>query len=63
MGKEPMEVAMDNRDEQLAPMLRLNFGKIYTVEHNVKVLPLGRVTSRSMTRFIQYTRDEMRNLV
>ncbi len=63
MIKEPLEVAAESRDETIHHMSRLDFGKIHTVEHNVKVLPIGRITSRSMTRFIQYTRDEMRSLV
>ncbi|OJJ01723.1 hypothetical protein ASPVEDRAFT_130660 [Aspergillus versicolor CBS 583.65] len=63
MVKEPLEVALELLDETLNPMSRLDFGKVHTVEHNVKVLPIGRITSRSMTRFIQYTRDEMSNLV
>lgn len=63
MIKEPLEVAVESRDETLNPMSRLDFGKIHTVEHNVKVLPIGRITTKSMTRFMQYTRDEMNNLV
>lgn len=63
MIKEPLEVAVESYDETLNPMSRLDFGKIHTVEHNVKVLPIGRITSKSMTRFMQYTRDEMNNLV
>ncbi|RDW76761.1 uncharacterized protein DSM5745_06753 [Aspergillus mulundensis] len=59
MSKEPLEVAPENPDERLDPMSRLNFGKIYTVEHNVKVLPIGRITSGSMTRFRHYARDEL----
>ncbi|KAL4861514.1 hypothetical protein BDV12DRAFT_64569 [Aspergillus spectabilis] len=59
MIKEPLEVAPERADETLDPMSRLNFGKIYTVEHNVKVLPIGRVTSASMTRFLQYASDEL----
>lgn len=63
MMKEPIEVAMDNPDETVPRMSRLNFRKIHTVEHNVKISPIGRVSQRSMARFVQYTRDEMRNIV
>ncbi|KAL4906709.1 hypothetical protein BDW74DRAFT_136758 [Aspergillus multicolor] len=59
MRKEPLEVAPENPGERLALMSRLNFSKIYTVEHNVKVLPIGRITSGSMTRFRQYARTEL----
>jgi hypothetical protein len=59
MTKEPLEVAPERAEEILDPMSRLNFGKIYTVEHNVKVLPIGRVTNASMARFLQYASDEL----
>ncbi|KAL4749171.1 hypothetical protein BDW72DRAFT_140391 [Aspergillus terricola var. indicus] len=59
MIKEPLEVAPENPDERLDSMSRLNFSKIYTVEHNVKVLPIGRISSRSMTRFREYARYEL----
>ncbi|KAL4820316.1 hypothetical protein BDW67DRAFT_115689 [Aspergillus spinulosporus] len=59
MVKEPLEVAPENPDEHLDSMSRLNFSKIYTVEHNVKVLPIGRISSRSMTRFREYARHEL----
>lgn len=62
MIKQPLEVVVESRDETMNPMSRLNFGKIYTVDHDVKVLPVGRVTSRSMMRFIQYARDGMRQV-
>jgi hypothetical protein len=62
MRKEPLEVVADSPEQTVNPMSRLDFGKIYTVEHNVKILPIGRVTEQSMERFIQYTRDEMSNL-
>ncbi|KAL4920077.1 hypothetical protein BDW62DRAFT_22314 [Aspergillus aurantiobrunneus] len=58
MTKEPLSVSSD-RQEELHPMSRLNFGKIYTVEHNVKVLPIGTISSGSMTRFHQYASEEL----
>jgi hypothetical protein len=59
MVKEPLEVVPENLGENLDYMSRLNFSKIYTVEHNVKVLPIGRISSRSMTRFREYARYEL----
>ncbi|CBF69602.1 hypothetical protein AN6373.2 [Aspergillus nidulans FGSC A4] len=59
MAKEPLEVVPENPSENLDYMSRLNFSKIYTVEHNVKVLPIGRISSRSMTRFLEYARYEL----
>ncbi|KAJ5499337.1 hypothetical protein N7453_008388, partial [Penicillium expansum] len=41
MVKEPLEVDPARPDQKLDSMSRVNFGKVYTVEHNVKVLPRG----------------------
>ncbi|KKK15079.1 hypothetical protein AOCH_003938 [Aspergillus ochraceoroseus] len=59
MTKEPLEVSPARYDERLDEMSRLNFGKIYTVEHNVKVLPIGEIASRSMSKFLNYARPEL----
>ncbi|KAK1140563.1 hypothetical protein N8T08_010200 [Aspergillus melleus] len=58
MTKGPLEVAPASPDQKLDHMSRLNFGKIYTVEHNVKVLPVGKITERSMPRFQNYATSE-----
>lgn len=39
----PIRVDPDRRDGRLDPMSRLNFGKVYTVEHNVKAESFGAV--------------------
>lgn len=59
MSKEALEVEPAKPDQKLDPMSRLNFGKVYTVEHNVKVLPVGRITDGSMARFNSYVRYEL----
>ncbi|KAJ5928614.1 hypothetical protein N7466_007570 [Penicillium verhagenii] len=58
MTKEPLEVEPAKPDQKLDPMSRLNFGKVYTVEHNVKVLPVGRITEGSLAKFLEYTKAE-----
>ena len=58
MAKEPLEVEPAKSDQKLDPMSRLNFGKVYTVEHNVKVLPVGRITDASINRFNAYAKAE-----
>jgi hypothetical protein len=57
--KEPLEVDPEQFDERLHPKSRLDFGKIYTVEHNVKVLPIGKISEASMPNFIAYARAEL----
>ena len=39
----PIRVTSRLRQEKLDPLSRINFGKIYTVEHNVKVFDFGDV--------------------
>ncbi|KAJ0425002.1 hypothetical protein BJY00DRAFT_275711 [Aspergillus carlsbadensis] len=57
--KEPLEVECERFDESLHSKSRLNFGKIYTVEHNVKVLPIGEISEASMPKFLEYAREEL----
>ncbi|KAJ0426927.1 hypothetical protein BJY00DRAFT_3590 [Aspergillus carlsbadensis] len=59
MVKEPLAVDPERFDESLHSKSRLNFGKIYTVEHNVKVLPIGVIAEVSMPKFISYARAEL----
>ncbi|KAL2820891.1 hypothetical protein BDW59DRAFT_112550 [Aspergillus cavernicola] len=59
MTKTPLEVYPERYDEGLDRMSRLNYGKIYTVEHNVKVLPIGAVIPESMPKFLDYARFEL----
>ncbi|KAA8644037.1 uncharacterized protein ATNIH1004_008234 [Aspergillus tanneri] len=58
--KEPIEVTPASPDQKLDYMSRLNFGKIYTVEHNVKVLHVGKITDRTLPRFLNYATNELR---
>jgi hypothetical protein len=52
--KEPLEVTPDSSREKLHPLSRLNFSKVYTVEHNVKVKSIGRISRKSMLNFKIY---------
>ncbi|RDW78921.1 uncharacterized protein DSM5745_05773 [Aspergillus mulundensis] len=59
MHKAPLEIEAEYPEEHLNSMSRLNFGKIYTVEHNVKILPIGRIVEADMSRFFDYARSEL----
>lgn len=53
-GMFPLAVKIDpDPGEKLTPQSRINYGKIYTVEHNVKVKSVGYV-SKSSYRALQY---------
>lgn len=46
-------------NESLHPCSRVNFGKTYTVEHNVKVLEVGKVTPEHIVLLDHYWRIAM----
>ncbi|KAF7179470.1 hypothetical protein CNMCM7691_008403 [Aspergillus felis] len=60
MIKEPLEVEPARPDEKLDLMSRLNFGKVYTVEYNAKVRPIGMISWSSMAKFRVYASNEFR---
>lgn len=59
MSRAPIEIRPNSLEHRLDPMSRLNFSKLFTVEYNVKVLPVGKVTERSMPAFLDYARQEL----
>jgi hypothetical protein len=46
--KNPIAVNPAREDQKLHPMSRINFDKIYTIEHNVKVMNVGKVVDDSL---------------
>jgi hypothetical protein len=46
MAKEPIRVEVLDLSYKLDPMSRLNYAKLYTVEHNVKVLFIGKIAKK-----------------
>ena len=54
LTKKPIAVDKASEDQKLDYMSRLNFHKIYTVEHNVKVMDVGNVAGRSMPLLLGY---------
>jgi hypothetical protein len=43
LGFSPVAMQMDLEDEKLASESRVNYSKLVTIEHNVKVLFIGRL--------------------
>ncbi|CAN9175411.1 unnamed protein product [Alternaria alternata] len=55
LTKSPMYIKVENPSTgSVSPMSRLNFGKVYTVEYNVKVRPIGRLIPDSLWRMEEY---------
>jgi hypothetical protein len=59
MAKKPIAVTAASPEQKLHHMSRLNFGKVYSVEWNVKVMNVGKVNANSMAAFTGYWRNEL----
>ena len=51
LGKRPIMVDAWSPEEKLDPESLVHFAKVYSVEHNVKVKPIGRISKESMKDF------------
>ena len=59
LDKKAIAVEITSEGQKLDPMSRLNYKKIYTVEHNVKVMGVGRVTRGSLAALLGYWRNTL----
>lgn len=53
MRSSPIRIDTDSREDKLDPMSRLNFGAIYTIQHNIKVKPYGMVHQNSRSDLLR----------
>ncbi|KAG0647194.1 hypothetical protein D0Z07_7159 [Hyphodiscus hymeniophilus] len=51
LTKTPIQMIPKSPRDKLEPKSRINYAKIYTVEHNVKVFFIGRIASTSEKQF------------
>ena len=56
MTKQPICIDPASPDQKLDLTTRINFARVYTVEHNVKVMDIGIVAESSMHHLIGYWR-------
>ena len=52
--KEPIAVKPADLDQKLHPKSRINFDKVHSVEHNVKVMHVGKVADKSLHNLSLY---------
>jgi hypothetical protein len=50
-GKEAIPIILEHQTETLEPMSRIDFSRVYTVEHNVRVLTIGRISPKHLGSF------------
>jgi hypothetical protein len=43
LTKKPFPIKVEGSGESISPKSRLNFGRIYTLEHNIRVKKVGRI--------------------
>ena len=55
--KNPITVKPATEDQKLHPKSRINFDKIYTIEHNVRVMNVGKVVAESMHNLLLYFKN------
>jgi hypothetical protein len=48
LGRHALGVVIDEPGETLDPMSRIDYGKVYTVQHNIKVMNVGRIDAAHM---------------
>jgi hypothetical protein len=61
LTKKSITVDKASADQKLDRMSRLNFKKVYTIEHNVKVMSVGRVTKDSLPVLLGYWRQSLQD--
>ncbi|MCJ1465142.1 hypothetical protein MMC07_003758 [Pseudocyphellaria aurata] len=54
MNKDPLRISLCTPDDKLDPRSRINLGREYSIDHNVKVKYIGDVDERSLPKLIQY---------
>lgn len=63
LTKDPFPIIIEDTQETLSPMSRLNFGRVYTVEHNIKVLKFGRIPKEHIPALNRYFVESMTGAV
>jgi hypothetical protein len=58
MRKDPIEIEAASETEEMSPASRLRFGKIHSIEWNVKVREIGVVARKHMSRLLKYYHEE-----
>jgi len=61
MKKDPIEIEPTLASETMEPASRLRFGKIHSIEWNVKVRDIGLVSRKHMSRLMRYYKQEEEN--
>lgn len=58
--KDPIQIIPVSQTEKLDPKSRINLGKVYPVEHNVKVCEVGMVADADIRKLTAYYKTGLR---
>lgn len=54
LKKDPFPIIVEAVGEVIDPMSRINFGRVHTIEHNFKVMKVGRIPTEHIPRLQRY---------
>ena len=57
--KKAIQVILVDEEQKFDPRSRVNFGMTHPVQHNVKVLRVGKIADRDHRRFMGYYQNEL----
>ncbi|KAK1830239.1 hypothetical protein QBC39DRAFT_331780 [Podospora conica] len=55
--RSPLKVIIEEGEQYISPLARLDCGRVYTVEDNLRVLKIGRIHPESLTALEEYYRE------
>ncbi|KAH6673471.1 hypothetical protein B0J14DRAFT_49551 [Halenospora varia] len=54
LEKDPFPIVVEDPEESIDAMTRMNFAQVYTIQHNVKVAKIGRIAKDHLGRLDEY---------
>lgn len=57
MLKDPLRIELYSLDDKLDPRSRINLGREYSIDHNIKVKKIGHIDERSLPKLKAYRRQ------
>lgn len=62
LERDPLAVTLDSPTERLDHMSRANFGDLHTIQHNIKICHIGKISGASMPTFYAYVNERLNAL-
>jgi hypothetical protein len=57
--RNPLKVIIEEGEQYISPLARLDCGRVYTVENNLRVLKIGRIHADSLPALEDYYRESV----